>query len=164
MDISAVQGMFTSIPVDWILFGSIVLLVALDSLRSGIGRASSIALALPLAAVLYELLGKTAGLSTLPFLTSSPLIQGATFAVVALVTYLLVRRIALEYVESGVGEPVQALLAGCAATVVFIVIWLSVPVLDQLWPLSDRVHGLFTESYRLIWLLGAYLSLAFARG
>lgn len=164
MDIGAVTGIFSGVPYDWLVFGGLTLLIALDSLRSGIGRASSIALSLPVAGVLYELVSKTAYLGSIPVLTASPAAQAGTFAVVALASYLLVRRIALEYIESGVGEPVQALLAGCAATVVIIVVWLHVPVLEPIWQLSDKVHAIFSESYRLIWLLGAYLALAFARG
>lgn len=164
MEVDALAALLQGIPYDWLVFGGVTLLIALDSLRSGIGRASSIALSLPIAGILYELLSKTVGISSITALTASPAAQAGTFAVVALASYLLVRRIALEYIESGVGEPIQALLAGCAATVVIIVVWLHVPVLEPIWHLSDKVHALFSESYRLIWLVGAYLALAFARG
>ena len=159
-----VTGIFSGIPYDWLIFGAMTLVIALDSLRSGIGRASSIALSLPIAGVLYQLLPATVGISSITALSASPAAAAGTFAVVAVATYLLVRRIALEYIESGVGEPVQALLAGCAATVVIIVVWLYVPVLEPIWQLSDKVHAIFSESYRLIWLFGAYLALSFARG
>lgn len=161
---SVVTGIFSGIPYDWLVFGFVALIIALDSLRSGIGRASSIALALPIASVLYGLFGKTAGFSSIEALTATPLAQALSFGVVALATYLLVRRIALEYIESGVGEPIQALLAGCAATAVIIVIWVHVPALEPIWKLSDKFHVIFSESCRLPWLLGAYLALAFARG
>lgn len=164
MDLHSVTGIFTGIPIDWIILGVLGVIVAIDSLRSGIGRACAMALALPVAVLLYSLVEKTAVLGTVSALSSTPMAQAITFAVIAVVCYLLVRRMALEYVESGTGEPVQALLAGAAATVVFIIAWQQVPALQSLWHLSPQVSAIFSESYRLIWLLGAYLALAFARG
>jgi len=164
MNLDAVTGMFTSIPLDWIILGALVVLIALDSLRSGIGRACAISLALPAALLLFSLSQKTIILKDVDALNSSPLIQLAIFGIIALACYLLARRMALEYIESGTGEPIQALLAGGAATVVLIVVWLQLPMTDSVWHLSDRVQAVFSESYRLVWLLGAYLGLAFARG
>jgi hypothetical protein len=164
MDFNAVTSVFSGIPYDWFALGAFLILIALDSLRSGIGRACAIALALPLATVLYALLTKTAFVSGLAILTSSPTAQLVTFGVLALATYLLVRRMALEYIESGTGEPIQALLAGAAATVVIAVIWLQLPMAGEVWQVSGKVQALFAEQFRLLWLLGAYLALAFARG
>jgi hypothetical protein len=164
MDISSVTGIFTGIPIDWIVLGVLVVIIAIDSLRSGIGRACAIALALPLAVLMYSLVETTAVLGSIGALSATPMAQAITFGVIAVVCYLLTRRMALEYVESGTGEPVQALLAGGAATVVFIIAWQQVPALQSVWHLSDQVSAIFSESYRLIWLLGAYLALAFARG
>lgn len=164
MNLDAVTGMFTSIPLDWIILGALIVLIALDSLRSGIGRACAISLALPAALLLFSLSEKTIILKDVNVLTSSPTIQLAVFGVIALACYLLARRMALEYIESGTGEPIQALLAGGAATVVLVVVWLQLPMTDSVWHLSDRVQAVFSESYRLVWLLGAYLGLAFARG
>ncbi|OGG60010.1 hypothetical protein A2765_00910 [Candidatus Kaiserbacteria bacterium RIFCSPHIGHO2_01_FULL_56_24] len=164
MDLHSVTGFFTGIPLDWIILGVLVILIALDSLRSGIGRACAIALALPVAVLLYSLVEKTAVLGTVSALSATPMAQAITFGVIAVVCYLLVRRMALEYVESGTGEPIQALLAGGATTIVFIIAWEQVPALQSLWHMSDRVNAIFSESYRLIWLLGAYVGLAFARG
>ena len=164
MNLDAVIGMFTSIPLDWIILGALVVLIALDSLRSGIGRACAISLALPAALLLFSLSQKAVILKDVDSLNSSPMIQLAVFGIIALACYLLARRMALEYIESGTGEPIQALLAGGAATVVLIVVWLQLPMTDSVWHLSDKVHAVFSESYRLVWLLGAYLGLAFARG
>ncbi|MEK7509302.1 MAG: hypothetical protein AAB605_01160 [Patescibacteria group bacterium] len=164
MDFSAVTGIITGIPFDWLALGGLAVLFALDSLRSGIGRACALALALPIAAFLFSFVEKTVILSGIEVLFSSPTAQAATFGAVSVASYLIVRRMALEYVESGTGEPIQALLAGVAATIVIIVVWLQVPALDALWHLNDSIAALFSESYRLLWLLGAYAALAFARG
>ena len=164
MNLETVTGIFTGIPYDWLALGGLIVVVALDSLRSGIGRACAIALSLPLASILYALIEQTAFLKDVALLDSSPAAQLATFGVIALVTYLLVRRIALEYIDSGAGEPMQALLAGAAATAVLVIVWLQLPMSGEVWQLSDKVRAIFAEQYRLIWLLGSYLALAFARG
>src|SRR3989344_81348 len=164
MNLDAVTGVFTGIPYDWLALGGLIVIVALDSLCSGIGRACAIALSLPLATVLYALVEQTAVVGNLALLDSSSVAKLATFGVIAIATYLLVRRIAMEYVESGTGEPIQALLAGGAATAVLVVVWLQLPFSGDVWQVSGKVQAIFAEQYRLIWLLGSYLALAFARG
>jgi hypothetical protein len=164
MNLDAATGILTGIPYDWLALGGLIVVIALDSLRSGIGRACAIALALPIASVLYALVEQTAVVGGFALLDSSSLAKLATFGVMALAAYLLVRRMSLEYVESGQGEPIQALLAGGAATVVLVVVWLQLPMSGDVWQVSDNVRAVFAEQYRLIWILGSYLALAFARG
>ena len=164
MDLDAITRLFTGIPFDWLILGGLAVLLALDSLRSGIGRACAIALALPIAAFLFSFVEKTAVLSGIGTLSASPAAESATFGVVFIACYFIVRRMALEYVESGTGEPIQALLAGVAATIVVVIVWLQIPALSELWQLNDSIQAFFSESYRLLWLLGAYSALAFARG
>lgn len=164
MDMSSVTGIFTGIPYDWLGLGLFLILVALDSLRSGIGRACAIALALPMATMFYTLLPSTIGIGALSVLNESPKMQLITFAVLAFMTYLAIRRIALEYIESGTGEPVQALLAGTAASIVLIVVWLILPMTGEIWQLNPKIQAVFAEQYRLIWIFGSYVALAFARG
>ena len=164
MNLDAATALFSGIPYDWLALGSIAVFIALDSLRSGIGRACAISLALPVSLVLYSLVVKTVGLNDFTLLTSSATAQLSTFGVIALGTYLLVRRIALEYVESGRGEPIQALLAGAAATAVLVVVWLQLPMTGEVSALNPSIQAIFAEQYRFIWLLGSYLALAFARG
>lgn len=164
MNLEAVTGAFTGVPYDWFAIGGFLLLIALDSLRSGIGRACAIALALPMATLLYALVPSTVGLGAVSVLNASPNMQLATFGAIAFITYLIVRRIALEYIESGTGEPIQALLAGGAATAVLIVVWMQLPMTGDIWQLSAKIQGVFSEQYRLFWLAGSYVALAFARG
>jgi hypothetical protein len=164
MDLGAVSGALSGIPYDWFALGGLLVLIAVDSLRSGIGRACAIALSLPLAAFLYSLLGQTAFIANVAILNSSAVAQLATFGVLFVVTYLVVRRMALEYIDSGTGEPVQALLASAAATAVLAVVWLLLPMTAEVWQVSGKVQAIFSAQYGLIWLLGSYLALAFARG
>ncbi len=156
-------SLFKTVPLDWIVFGVIIIVVALDSLRSGIGRALAISVALPLAMVLFSLMQKSVLLGS-GTLLSTTYVQVGAFAVIFAAVYILTRRMGLDFVDGGMGEPVQALLAGGAVTVVFACIWLQEPILSELWTLSDQAQNIFAESFRFIWLLGAYAALAFARG
>lgn len=163
MDVGSVTGIVAGIPYDWLALGGIVVLLALDSLRSGIGRASALALSLPLALVLFSLVAQTAFVGSLP-LPATPMAQLAVFGVLTFLLYFAVRRMGLDYVDSGRGEPVQSLLAGVAAGVVVIIVWLLLPMSGEIWNVSNQIHAVFAEQYRLLWFMGAYLALAFARG
>lgn len=159
----SIQSLFMGVPLDWIILVAIIIVFALDSLRSGIGRASAVAVALPLALFLY-ILAKSAFLTWAGGLFSTPPMQLAVFAALAVVIYVLLRRMGLDYVDGGMGAPVQAILAGTAVTVVFACIWLHEPALAGLWEVSGQIQDAFAEKFRLWWLLGAYVVLAFARG
>jgi hypothetical protein len=163
MGLGNIQEFFGSLPLDWIVLSVIVIVVALDSLRSGIGRALAVSVALPLTYLLFTL-ADSAFLTWAQGLFSTPFMQVAVFAALFVAVYVLVRRMGLDYVDSGMGEPVQAILAGVATAVVFVCIWLQEPVLGNLWQMSGQIVTAFSEQFRLWWLLGAYAALAFARG
>jgi len=160
----AITSVFTVVPLDYFVLGGIVLVIALDSLRSGIGRACALAVALPVSMLLYSLLDKAALLSSVGALFATPLAQALTFAVILALSYLLARRMGLEFVDGGMGEPIQSLIAGVAIAMIFVVIWLQLPALESLWHFNTQVSAVFAEPFRLWWLLGAYAALAFARG
>ncbi len=159
-----VTGLFASVPVDFFILGGIVLVLAVDSMRSGIGRAAALAVALPLGLLLYSLVSKAVVLKDIEFLTSSSLVQAGTLAVIIVLSYLLVRRMGLEYVDGGLGEPVQSTLAAAAVSVIFAVVWLQMPALSDIWQFGPKIETVFSEAFRLPWLIGAYAALAFARG
>ena len=58
----------------------------------------------------------------------------------------------------------QSLLSGIAATLILLLVWLQVPSLDSIWHFSDEIRMLFGEAYRLLWLILAFLLMAFAAG
>ena len=159
-----ISGFFTTVPIDWFILGFIGLGIALDSVRTGIGRACALSLALPLAGVFSSFFAKAALISSLGATVNSATGQAIIFGILALASYLLVRRMGLEYIDSGMGEPIQSLLAGAATAIVVAVVWLSTPGLVPLFHIGPQVGAIFAESYRLWWLLAAYLALAFARG
>lgn len=158
------MAFFSGIPLDYVILGGIVLVIALDSLRSGIGRACAIAVALPLTMLLYPLLKSGVLTSSATFLFETPLSQALTFGALLIVSYFLARRMGLEFIDGGMGEPIQAIIAGISIAIIFTVIWIQLPALDTLWHFSDQITSLFTEKFRLWWLLASYAALAFARG
>lgn len=153
----------SSVPLDYFVVGGIILIVAIDSLRNGIGRAAAIAVALVLTVVFHDLLAATAFLGSQSFLSTGMTAAGAVLALV-IVSYFLVRRMGLEFIDGGMGQPIQAALASLAVTIVLIVTWLGIPALTDVWQFNAQIQALFSESYRLFWLLGAFAALAFARG
>jgi hypothetical protein len=157
-----ITAFFTAVPIDYFFLAGIVIFVALDSLRSGIGRAAALSVALPLALLFHALLDNTIAIGGM--IPDSAMIQAVVFGVIVALSYLLVRRMGLEYISGGIGQPVQALIAGVALTVIFLVVWLESPVLEALFQFQPQITAFFNESYRLLWFLGAYAALAFARG
>lgn len=153
-----------AVPLDWLILGGILIGIALDTLKSGMGRAVAIAVSLPVTAFLFSLTESAFLLSAAGGFLNSAMMRLGLFAVLAGGMYFLVRRMGLDYIDVGHGAPVQALLTGAAATVVFVVVWLQIPLLTDFWRFSDQVNAVFLEPYRLIWLIGAYLALVFARG
>jgi hypothetical protein len=158
-----ITGFFSSVPLDYFIIGGIILIVAVDSLRSGIGRAAAVSVALTLAFVFHQFLASAAFLGTLPMLSSGIAAAGAVGGLVVL-AYFLVRRMGLEYIDGGMGQPIQAAIASLAVTIILIVTWLGIPALTDVWQFNSQIQSLFAESYRLFWLLGAFAALAFARG
>lgn len=163
MDLSAAQSIFNSFPIHWFFLGGFFIIVVLDSLRNGTARATALAVALPFASFLTDLIAVTAFIKDQAFVTQGygPLI---VFGALFIVMYMLMRRMGLEHFESGRGEPIQSLLAATAVSAVLIFTWVHTPAPAALWALGEPFTSLFAEPYRLLWLLGAFLGLAFARG
>ena len=159
-----ITSILHTLPLDWVILGGIVVVIGIDSLRSGVGRACAFAAALPIALLLHSLLSKAALVGSLGILTGSTLAQALVFGCIVLLSYILVRRMGLEYLDGGMGEPIQAVLAGGAVAILFIIIWLQVPALTTIWHFGPQLQGIFAENFRLWWLIGAYSALAFARG
>lgn len=159
-----IAGYFTSIPIDWFVLCGLLILIGLDVLRSGVGRACALAVALPITLFLSSHLHSAIVLSSVTSLIPSVYAEAVIFAAIALISYFLVRRMGLEFLDGGIGQPIQALFAGAAVTVIFAIVWLQTPALHSLPQLGPQVQALFAENFRLFWLLGAYGALAFARG
>lgn len=159
MDLSSVFGVFADVATDWILLLVLGALTAFDAYRSGTGRACAIVLALPSALLLFELL-PTAVIAGALASVSTPVFDGFLFLILAGGMYLLVRRMDVSY---GTGSFIQAVIGGAAVMAAIAVVWLEVPALDSVWHFGEEVRAVFSESYRLWWLAGSFLAVAFVR-
>jgi len=158
-----VSDFFASVPTDWFIFGAIVIVLTLDSLRSGIGRACSLALAAPLAVFIFSLVDSAAFIGDAEAL-SAPMTRALIFGICLVLSFLAVRRISDQYIDGGMGQLVHALIASGATAVVLFVTWLAVPEFSDVYQFGPAITNVFAEGFRIWWLLGAYASLVFARG
>lgn len=158
----SITGLFSGIPVDWLVLGGILVVIAVDALRSGVGRAVAVSIAMPLASVHYSFVEHTVTIGSLPIL-QLPIAKTALFAFFFITLYFLIRRSSTEYLTSFSG-PTQVILAGAATAVIFMCVWIMEPVLNVWWMPNEMVQAIFSEKFHLFWLLGAYSTLAFAKG
>lgn len=162
MNIASLPISSSTLSIDWILVGVLVVIIALDAIRSGSARAASIALATPLTLLLFEALPHAIIIGPIVAQFSGASAQTLLFAAIFVVTFLFIYRIVDSF--SGNGGAIQAVVAGIAATAVVLVVWLQVPGLQSLWHFGSQMQVIFGEAYRFWWLLAAYAGLAFARG
>lgn len=160
--LSGISSFVTSLPLDWFILGGIVIVIALDSLKSGLGRAVAVSLALPIAFVLFELTGQTVFLGSMSGFLKQAFAQALLFIGLFAALYILIRRMEFDAFDSG--QAIPAVIGGISVAVVFICVWLSQPVLSEWWTFNETIQSVFRESFRLPLLLAAYAALAFARG
>jgi hypothetical protein len=142
--------------MDWILIAVFLIAMIGISLRAGTRIALALALALPVTSMALTALPHTALVSAL---AGQSLV---IFVVTFVVFYVLVFRIISPSMGSG-ASPLEGILAGLAATIIALVFWLEISGLGALWHFGPQVQALFAPAYRLWWLLGSYIALAFAR-
>ncbi len=161
MDVSSLSLFFSQWPTDWILIGAFASFAAFDAMRSGPARAAALVLSLPAALLFMEKLPSALFLGPLAAQFTTPLDQLATFTALTAALYFVIHRLISKY-SNGL-EPIQALLAGLAATAVLVVVWLQVPSLDVVWVFGDQVQAAFGAGYRFWWLVGSFIALASVR-
>lgn len=160
IQVTAVLG---HIPIDWIVIFVCFLFIAFDTFRSGAGRASALALAFPVSAVLLSVLPSALVVGPIASQLSTPVLQAVLFAIVFAITYWLIHRIGVFY-GSEAGQPLSTLLTGLAGTAIVLVFWVHSPALEAVWHFSSSIESLFAEGYRFWWLVGSYAVFAFVRG
>ena len=161
MDLSSVTGLFSSVPTDWIIIGAFGLLSAFDVVRGGARRVATLALALPPAMLAFGAISSAAILGGILEGLSIPYAQALLFIALVVVMYLVVARVGVVH-GGGVGQAVQAAIAGVAIAALAVTIWLQIPALDSIWHFGPQVQSIFSEGYRFWWLLGSYGALSFA--
>lgn len=162
MDFDAIIATLSALPIDWVIIAGFAILASFDVMRAGPGRISALALALPVALLLTSTFPRAAFLEQVAIQAATSLLSGIVFLIFAVALFFLLRRMDTSYgIEYG--QPMQSVLAGCAATAILVVVWLEVPALQSLWQFGSDVQTIFGEGYRFWWLIGSYASLAFVR-
>lgn len=161
MDWSLITNISSQWPIDWILIGAFAAFAALDGIRKGPARATALMLSLPAALLLVAKLPAAVFLGPVATQLTTPLAQAGLFAIVTVVLFFVIHRVIFTF-SNGLA-PLQALIAGLAAAIVLVVIWLQVPGLEAVWNFGDQVRAVFGEAYRFWWLAASYIALAAVR-
>jgi len=163
MDLSSFSSLAAHWPVDWIIIGAFTALVAFDAFRNGSRRGIAISLAFPVTFIAYGYLDQTAIIAPILKTVSFPLEQNAIAIGMLVILFLLFSRMGGSFFGGSSGS-IQALITGIAAAIVAAVFWLQLAPLEALWHFGPSVAQVFGVSWRLWWLFGSYLALAFVRG
>lgn len=162
MEIGLLTNFFFSLPADWIIIGSFAILMLVDALRVGSARISTLALASIVALVINQSVSSAAFLGPVSAALSTPVLQAVFFGVLYILTFVLTRRVFIDYGELH-GQPLQAIFASIAVTAIILVVWIQVPALEAVWLFGDQVRAVFSEVFRFWWLLLSLAALAFAK-
>ncbi|TSC63560.1 MAG: hypothetical protein Athens041674_49 [Parcubacteria group bacterium Athens0416_74] len=164
MDFSSISqfiaSAYASISIDWIIFGGVALFLSFDALRAGPARVTALAIALPIALLLSESIHSAAYIGAYVEASSAGIQTGVFIALTAGLFIALYR-----IVDFGADSmrPVQALIVGLACAVVVTIVFLQLPDTTVPWSFGDAFEAVFSDTYRLYWLLSAYFALAVAR-
>jgi len=159
---SGYTSALSHLPTDWIIIGAFVVLVMILSLRMGTQVAASLAFAAPVAFYVFNAASGAAFLSGLVGTFSGGTGSAALFGVVFAVFFIMTYRIIGSYGMTG-AYPIQAVAGAFSATIILLVFYLQIPALSALWHFGPQVQAIFSEKFRLFWLLGSYAALAFIR-
>jgi hypothetical protein len=155
------NNIFSHWPTDYILILAALAFIALDALWNGPARASAVALALPFTFFILDAIPHTYLLVGISSQFSTPVLQTVLFAIILVPLYFLIHRILGFYADSS--GPLDALIVGAASTAILLVFWMDVPALQTIWHFGVPITNVFGEAYRLWWLLGSFVALAFVR-
>lgn len=160
MDVEAVRGIFSTLPVDVVASVLFATFITVATLRLGASFAISLSLSLIVANALFATLPHTFMLGSM-LAGTTPMVASAIFgALVLLLTFVMYRMTATLSDDSA--RPLFAIATGMAATVVVLTMWQITP-LSSLWHFNPMIQGIFGETYRLFWLLLAFISFAFVK-
>lgn len=162
MEAGSVLDFFLTLPTDWIIIGCFSVFILVDALRMGTARISTIAVAALLSLLLQDAVTSAAFFGPVAAQLSTPVLQAAFFAILFVITYILVRRVFIDYGELH-GQPLQAIFAAVAVTAIIVTVWLQVPALEAVWNFGGQVRTVFSEAFRFWWLLLSLAALAFAK-
>lgn len=153
----------SSLASDWGIVVALFLVVGVDCVRSGTGRAVALAVSLPLATLISMLVPTTAFLGSFAPQLSTPYGTVGLFLVSFVGAYVLVRRMTISYGDIG-GEILVSLFVTTAVVVLILTFWVSTPALSVAWTFGPFFQSVFAHGYMLWWLLVSYAILAVSRG
>ncbi len=160
---SSVSAVLQHVSIDWIILAVVLLIIAIDALRSGVARAAAVVLASPATLALAPFLGKTAFVGPIFAQLSTPVLQSAVFGGLYLILIILTYRILNRFDSYGPGI-LNGTLAAAAATASIIAVWIASGALSNVWHFGASISTIFSLSYTLFWLLGSLLVIAYVRG
>jgi hypothetical protein len=117
---------------------------------------------MPLSTLFESLLAHTAVVGNTISSLSSPAAQCGVFVALFVVSYVLINRI-IGVFGNIAGGLLFSLLASVSATIVTIVTLLQVSSVQTLWHFSPQTQALFGTPVAFVWIVGAYVALAFVR-
>lgn len=153
---------FSAVPIDAVILIIFTIIICIDAYRSGTRRAVVFALTAPITLIVYSALLNAAFIGDYIQKMTIPSVQTAIAVATFLVGYIIIYRL-VPPSFSNASSPLQAIVAGLVAAIALALLWLQTPALMAVWVPSEMVQTIFGASYRLYWLLAAYLALAFAR-
>lgn len=159
MDFGGAFSSLSQIPIDWMIIGVFFIIVFVDAIRTGSIRAASLAVSFPLTAYLYQMLAQTALFSSVAAQFKTNLEQALIFAILEVVIFVCLHQMLRSF--DTYTSIMSAAVCGLAATMAVLAAWTGVPVLQSIWHFDPLIQTIFGASYRFLWLLAAYLALAF---
>jgi hypothetical protein len=162
MDVSALQSMFSTLPVDVVAAVLFATIITVLTLRAGASVAIAFSISILLSQILFASLTNTFLIGAAASGISSPYVGGGIYLALTLVlTFILYR--ATSTVVDDSARPLLAILTGAATTIVVLTAWHLAPSLQGLWHFNPMVQAAFSEAYRLYWLIVAFTIFAFVK-
>lgn len=158
----ALAPIVEKLPMDWVILGLFAVIVTIITLRVGTQYAVALSLAAPLTVFIYSALPWTAFVGGYTDRLLNPAVQAVAVGLILMAFLALIYRMMPSASAAG-AFPIQAVLAGLATAIVFMVMLLQFPPLAAFINPSPLMHTVFGPAYNIFWLLGAYIALAVAR-
>ena len=150
-------SVFASVPSDLMVLGGAAVVLALISLYAGSSQIVAIAVASLVTAFMYPQLAQTALLSSLS--------GGSGILAVCAVLFVL-QIVFFRWMVNdlfSITSPLQGIMAGVGGTIILASVWMFIPDLSALWSFTESTRMIFSDAYRVWWILGAFVLLGFSR-
>lgn len=154
----AISAWFTSVPLDWFILAIFATILTVDALRGSTARAAALTVALVGAGFLFDFSADTAFIGS--FVSGTEIVQSGVFFALMVTLFVMIYRM-MGYADNT--TPLQALLAGVGATLVAVSVWMAIAPLQSIWQFSPSIELVFSESYRLLWIIAGLVLVTLSR-